>query len=163
MRTQRRRNPRGDHPHRVRFEKRTALATGLSAALVLTPEYATAGTDRMNLLQPQSEWKAAAAPIESVGRQEFVGESNNSEMLQIPPIEKQWTEADNRRFEDLAIQEAVGGLSAEEAQELEELATLRRFLERPRSGDEVLWEFEQRRRTNELLTTLRRYVEFYEG
>jgi hypothetical protein len=33
----------------------------------------------------------------------------------------------------------------------------------PRSADEVLWEFEQRRLTERLLATLKSYVEFYEG
>jgi len=63
----------------------------------------------------------------------------------------------------LAIAEAVGELDAEEAFELELLTVARRAHHRPRSGDEILWEFEQRRITRTLLDTLSRYVEFYEG
>lgn len=81
----------------------------------------------------------------------------------VPVAEGEWTQADQKRFDELAITEAVGDLTPEEAFELEMLTISRRAYHHPRSGDEVLWEFEQRQITRSLLDTLSRYVEFYEG
>lgn len=76
--------------------------------------------------------------------------------------QERWTEAEQKRFHELAVQEAVGSLSPGEADELEQLTILRRAYQSPRSGEEVLWEFEQRRKTDGLLKMLRNYVEFYD-
>lgn len=81
----------------------------------------------------------------------------------LPALEEGWTDAQQKRFQELAVEEAVGTLSADEMGELEQLTVQRRAFQNPRTGSEILWEFEQRRRTHDLLNTLRRYVEFYEG
>jgi hypothetical protein len=78
------------------------------------------------------------------------------------PIEE-WTTALQTEFRQLAIKEAEDKISRKEVNRLEELSTLRRVHQHPRSADEVLWEFEQRKLTKHLLATLKSYVEFYEG
>jgi hypothetical protein len=78
------------------------------------------------------------------------------------PIDE-WTTALQMEFRQLAIKEAEDKISPKEVNRLEELTTLRRVHQHPRSADEVLWEFEQRRLTERLLATLKSYVEFYEG
>jgi hypothetical protein len=75
----------------------------------------------------------------------------------------EWTSELQHRFHELAIKEAMGELPSAEAIELEHLSDLRRTLDNPRTGDEVLWEYKQRRLTRNLLGSLKQYVEFYEG
>jgi len=148
----------------VWFEKKSALAaTGISAALVMAPEFAVGGNQRSNLVPIRSVWNVTALATNSVTSGEVFGGDSGPAVVSAPSQEQQWTEAEQKRFQELAVEEAVGSLSTNEAHELEQLTILRRAFDKPRSGDEVLWEFEQRRRTSELLKTLRRYVEFYEG
>jgi hypothetical protein len=163
MRTQRAKHPKPDNLHRVRFDRNTALATGISAALVLAPEWSFGESQRTSNVSYRSEWKATAPGINPVTDTAFLGEASELPTLQSRSDEQRWTEAEQKRFQELAVEEAVGSLNPEDAQELEQLTILRRAFDKPRSGDEVLWEFEQRRRTSDLLKTLRRYVEFYEG
>lgn len=163
MRTKRAKQPKRDNLHRVRFDKNTALATGISAALVFAPEGTIGESQRSNNIPFRSEWKATDSGNKPVTSTIFSGEASELPVLRSHSDDDRWTEAEQKRFQELAVEEAVGSLGAEEEQELEQLTVLRRAFDKPRSGDEVLWEFEQRRRTSELLRTLRRYVEFYEG
>lgn len=163
MLTKRPKNAKRDSLHRVRFDKNTALATGITAALVLAPEWTIGESQRTKNVPFQSEWRATASGNQPVTGTVFSGEASELPVLRAHFDEDRWTEAEQKRFQELAVEEAVGSLSAEEELELEQLTILRRAFDKPRSGDEVLWEFEQRRRTSDLLKTLRRYVEFYEG
>lgn len=163
MQTQRANRPKPDNSHIVWFDKKTALATSISAALVLTPECSIGEIQRIRNVPFRSEWKATASENKSATSTPFLGESSEFPLLKSRADKQRWTEAEQKRFQELAVEEAVGSLTAGEAQELEQLTILRRAFDKPRSGDEVLWEFEQRRLTSELLKTLRRYVEFYEG
>lgn len=73
----------------------------------------------------------------------------------------EWTAAKEKRFLDLAGQEATDRLSPAEATELEGLAQLRRALKNPRRGEELVWEYEQRALTRDLISALSRYVMFH--
>ncbi len=74
---------------------------------------------------------------------------------------KEWSKKMAKRFDELAILEAFGKLSAEQAGELERLAQDRRNLEYPRSAEEVLWEYKQRRITSNLVNAVREYAHLY--
>jgi hypothetical protein len=76
---------------------------------------------------------------------------------------QEWTPRLEQRFLRLAEKEALGKLSLDEARRLEELTTLRNALKVPRSGEEVLREYEQRKVTNDLVVALQRYVQFYKA
>lgn len=73
----------------------------------------------------------------------------------------EWTKAMARRFRELARKEALGTIGDEEMQELERLTRDRRNLEYPRPGEEVLWEYNQREVTANLVQALKDYVRFY--
>jgi hypothetical protein len=141
---------------------RSVLAGGLMSAAALaiapiTPDAATLGSVYFPALASPSATSSLLASVTGEGATEV-------KPLELPPdLLDKWSEAEQIRFRELAIEEAVGELPPEELVELEQLTALRRAFEHPRSGDEILWEFEQRRRTRDLLQTLRRYVEFYEG
>ncbi len=79
----------------------------------------------------------------------------------IPHLDVAWTSELERKFLDLAGLEAVGGITAQGRQELERLSSLRRSLRNPRSGEELLLEYEQRRLTKDLLAALDSYVTFH--
>jgi hypothetical protein len=74
---------------------------------------------------------------------------------------KEWTTQMDKRFENLAILEATGKISAEETSELELLTHDRRNLKYPRSSDEVLWEYHQRQATENLVKAVRDYARFH--
>jgi hypothetical protein len=156
-------NRKRDNSPRVRFDKRTALVTGMGAALVLAPDRSIDALQQTSIPPLRSELRAVAFGNQSMTNSRFPGEASALPVLQSRSEEDFWTEAEQKRFQELAVAEAVGSLKAEEVLELEQLTILRRAFHKPRTGDEVLWEFEQRQRTRELLETLRRYVEFYEG
>jgi len=150
-----------DSSVRLRLD-RANLVSGLSAAaMVMSPVVTNAATDRPAAfaLAGGSLRAAPAMLIGPITEQESTVAANVRFRLD----DKEWSEAEQKRFEELAIADAVGELTKDEALELESLQASRRAHLQPRSGDEVLWEFEQRRLTSNLLETLRQYVEFYEG
>lgn len=146
---------------RVRFD-RSAFATGLSAAaLVMSPALTDGVTGRPAAVAIMKN-SLGSAPSSLVSRRDGQSASVGA-VLQFRSDADQWEEAEKKRFHDLAVEEAVGTLTPDEEAEFGQLTLLRRTFQHPRSGDEILWEFEQRRRTSELLETLRKYVEFYDG
>ena len=66
-----------------------------------------------------------------------------------------------KRFLDLAGKEATTNLAQAEQVELERLSQLRRGLKNPRRGEELVWEYEQRELTRDLINALSRYVTFH--
>lgn len=76
------------------------------------------------------------------------------------PIVAIWDSAAEKRFLSLVDREAKDIAATHEIEELERLADLRRHSELPRSGDEVVREYEQHQLIRNLLHSLTRYVEF---
>jgi len=152
-----------DSSYRVWLDKGSALATGVGAALVLSSEQPPGTNEYNTTVAFGAEWRATSPSMESAIPRDIGGYATKTPALKVVSEEEKWTESEQKRFHELGVEEAVGQLNQEEAAELEELSALRRAYQNPRSGDEVLWEFEQRQLTSELLATLRRYVEFYEG
>lgn len=74
---------------------------------------------------------------------------------------QEWTKKQERQFLRLAEQEALGRLNSQASLELERLSTLRNTLKSPRSGEDVLRDFDHRKITRDLLTALSRYVAFH--
>jgi hypothetical protein len=81
--------------------------------------------------------------------------------LQVPLPDLEWTPAHEKAFLDLAGREATGQLSPEGGLKLERLSQQRRGLKNPRRGEELLWEYEQRELTRDLISALSRYVTFH--
>ncbi len=77
--------------------------------------------------------------------------------IAISPI---WDSATARLFDWLAEKEALGTANESELNELESLSATRRQSEMPRSGEEVLREYEQGQLVRSLLRSLTNYVEF---
>jgi hypothetical protein len=75
----------------------------------------------------------------------------------LPPV-PEWTPKHENRFLRLAESEALGTLTSKEKSELEQLSASRYQLKTPRSGEQVVLEFQQRRATHELLQALEKYV-----
>lgn len=78
-----------------------------------------------------------------------------------PPID-QWTHEYERHFAILAEKEALGKLIFSEKNELNRLSDQRRALKNPRTGQELLWEYEQRKLTRNLVEALTLYVHFHQ-
>lgn len=116
-----------------------------SQAELRTPDRVVASN-----LDPVAEWIGLGHKSEaSASRLKF----------SLPDLE--WTPAQEKKFLNLAGREATGTLSPQDAAELERLAQLRRVLKNPRRGEELLWEYEQRELTRDLISALRRYVTFH--
>jgi hypothetical protein len=81
--------------------------------------------------------------------------------LKLPFPDLTWTSDHEKKFLDLAGREATTALNAQEAAELERLSGLRRGLKNPRRGEELVWEYEQRELTRDLVNALSRYVTFH--
>lgn len=75
---------------------------------------------------------------------------------------EQWTSQDERHFGFLAEREAMGQLNMAESVQLERLSNRRRAFKNSRTGEELVWEYEQRKRTRELVEALTRYVSFHQ-
>jgi len=76
------------------------------------------------------------------------------------PVAAEWDHSSERRFLNLVDREAKGVAATQELKELEGLSDLRRRFEAPRSGREVLREYEQHQLIRNLLQSLTRYVQF---
>jgi hypothetical protein len=161
-----RRQRAADSRYKILLDRSSALAAGLGTALVVSPS--DSRTDKQSApaveIEVGSAWRGTT-PLDSPVLINRVYGPTTSGVQTIPvrDEEKEWSESEQKRFEELAVAEAVGELNDDDVLELEQLSQVRRSVQQPRSGDEVLWEFEQRRLTAELLETLSRYVEFYEG
>jgi len=152
--------------YKVWFDRGSALAAGLGTALISPSGYSLVTGQARNTVEVEvaSAWRGTTPLKGPAVVDRIYGQASASPAsIRIRDEQEEWTESEHKRFEELAVAEAVGELGADEAFELEFLTLSRRDRQKPRSGDEVLWEFEQRRLTAELLDTLSRYVEFYEG
>ncbi len=76
--------------------------------------------------------------------------------------EKEWTKRMERRFEELSIGEAFSRLSDKEKKELEDLTKERRRLHHPRTAEEILFEYRQRKLTSNLVKAVQEYVQFHD-
>jgi len=81
--------------------------------------------------------------------------------FRLPDLE--WTGSDEQRFALLAGKEAIAELDVKEKSELEHLSALRRGIKHPRLGEELVWEYEQRELTRDLIKALNRYVSFHKA
>jgi|ERR1039457_5805695 hypothetical protein len=99
---------------------------------------------------PVTEWLAIGPEAQG---------SNATLKFSLPDFE--WTRDREGRFVALAEREATGDLSPKEGAELENLSGLRRRMKNPRSGEELVWEYEQRELTRDLVRSLDRYVTFH--
>ena len=77
------------------------------------------------------------------------------------PVNQEWDRKTQRRFKSLAVHEALGTLTADDLEELEQLDSLRERKLSPPSGTEVLRQYRSRRITADLIKALTRYVEFH--
>src|SRR5437870_9073679 len=87
------------------------------------------------------------------------------QQLQVSPpvtfaLPQEWNTRSVARFKDLVEKEALGTATPEELEQLERLSGLRRHGVIPRTGEEVLREYEQGQLVRDLLRSLTRYVEF---
>lgn len=99
---------------------------------------------------PVAEWTALGSSTET---------SAPTIKFSLPDLE--WTPEHEKKFLDLAGREAIGTLTPEDSSELERLSQLRRGLKNPRRGEELVWEYEQRELTRDLISALSRYVTFH--
>jgi hypothetical protein len=149
---------------RVWFDRKSALATAVGAALALGPDANSRATGAGEKVTVHTDAQAmedlsAFSPVTEVTSRATA----SAPILKTASPEQEWTGALQTRFKELAVREALEETSTEEAHELEQLTLMRRSYQKPRSADEVLWEYEQRQLTQQLLETLKSYVEFYEG
>jgi hypothetical protein len=86
-----------------------------------------------------------------------IGDSGATPEIILPPV-PEWTPKHEKRFLRLAECEALGTITLKEKNELEQLSASRYQLKTPRSGEQVVLEFQQRRATHELLQALEKYV-----
>jgi hypothetical protein len=75
-------------------------------------------------------------------------------------VQPEWDTSVERVFNELVEKEALGHSTREDLAELEHLANLRRQTEMPRTGADIVREYEQGQLIRDLLKSLTRYVEF---
>ena len=146
---------------RIRFDRKSAVATTIGAALALGSAVNSGATVRNEriIVQEDADALENLAPVTEVANR---AAASSSSMRTSSP-DQEWTEQLQKQFKMLAIKEALEEISPEEASQLEQLTLMRRSYQNPRTADEVLWEYEQRQVTEHLLETLQKYVQFYEG
>lgn len=95
---------------------------------------------------------ASDCPIQSAGESLSIGN--------IIPAERVWDRAAQRRFQELAIKEAVQSITKEEGVELENLSNLRRRETAPHfTAEEMAAELRQWQSMNRAVRALQKYVE----
>jgi hypothetical protein len=87
-------------------------------------------------------------------------DKTNKSRVEIPE-RREWTPVLEGKFTRLARMKALGRLGLEQQVEFEKLSAFRRGAH-PRSGEEIIAEFNQRVLTRELVQALTKYVEFHE-
>jgi hypothetical protein len=102
----------------------------------------------------------ASAPVSRM-LSEAADIKTSEDSIQFPPSEV-WDAAKEKKYYRLVEREALGKLRHTESQELERLAAQRRTRKNPRTGEEVIKEFEQRQLTRSLVEALTKYVKFHQ-
>ncbi|WP_138088024.1 hypothetical protein [Phragmitibacter flavus] len=87
---------------------------------------------------------------------EVVSEENTT--IRINPAE--WSESLNKRFHELAVIDSLGETNEQEKFELEHLQSLRRQLVSPRTGAEIIQEYQMRQQTKNVIRALDDYFKF---
>ena len=146
------------------FDRKSALATTIGAALALGPATNLGATvaDEEIMVRADADGMEDLAAVPSVTEVTDLANASAS-VLQTASPEQEWTKELQTQFKTLAIKEALHEISPEQAERLEQLTLMRRSYQKSRTADEVLWEYEQRQLTRQLLETLQKYVDFYEG
>jgi hypothetical protein len=89
------------------------------------------------------------------------GASQVSQNQRELPEPMAWTRELEAKFQRLAQRHALGELSLGGKVEFETLSARRRHLKNPRTGEEVIAEYEQRAITRELVQALAKYVNWH--
>jgi hypothetical protein len=82
--------------------------------------------------------------------------------LTLQEPETEWSRKMDKRFEQLSIAEALGRISVAEQDEIENLTKERRRLHHPRTAEEILFEYQQRKVTSDLVKAVQKYVNFHD-
>jgi hypothetical protein len=126
-----------------------------SAVFVDTPDIVSSGSNV--LVESACESNRAEAFANNMGTR------SGASGISVEALESNhWSAEKNARFKELARDEALRELSAEELAELESLTRLRRQEKYPRSPHEILWQRRQQKLTRSLVEALKAYVEFHE-
>jgi len=88
-------------------------------------------------------------------------ESNENQRDFTEPQE--WTAKEESKFNRLAERKALAKLTLKENVDLEILAAIRRQLKNPRTGEEIIAEYEQRMITRNLVKVLAEYVTWHKN
>jgi len=128
---------------------------------LVTPGTASAATQDSVIADPShlvEGTETFSSIIGNLAEQQQVASAVN-----FPVVAGEWNPKAGRRFFELVDREARDVATAQDIEELEGLSKLRRQFEAPRSGEEVLREYEQHQLIRNLLQSLTRYVEFARG
>lgn len=135
----------------------TILATSLNVGAMANAGVPQGSADASYADEAQHSSNISSAPeVVSVSdaRDEFYT------TVQEVPVEIEWDKAAEKRFQSLAVKEAVDTLTASELVELEQLTIARReHTARPVSADEVLEELRQWQSVNRVFEALKQYVQ----
>lgn len=104
-----------------------------------------------------------AAPVEFNPRSVQNLNVAEPQKLSLREAESKWTRKMERRFEELSIAEAYSAISDRQQTELEDLSFERRRLHHPRTADEILFEYRQRKVTSNLIKAVQAYVKFHDA
>jgi len=130
--------------------------SGLQAAIALNPSLAghhTSSAPVAPAIDAAESWRTG--PDLAIHLDD--AEAIRAPMMAVPQI---WDSTSARLFDRLAEKEALGTANKSELDELENLSAMRRQSEMPRTGEEVLREYEQGQLVRNLLRSLTSYVEF---
>lgn len=97
------------------------------------------------------------APL-SDGSEEHSYTANNT--LLLPDQPEHWSKSLERKFDELLIRVTTKKITPEEQDDLARLRVLRRTLHHPRSGDEIMQEYERNRIIKDMVRSLNVYVRF---
>ena len=133
------------------------VRSGLQAAIALSPSLAGHHTSLVANVPSVDVDESRQTPP---GLAVHLGDE--IEVIRAPTITmpRTWDEASARLFDHLVEKEALGTANKSELNELENLSALRRQTEMPRTGEEVLREYEQAQLIRNLLCSLTSYVQF---
>ena len=138
----------------------TAISRTLQAVAtfgLLAPSTTSAATQGSTIADPShltESTEGSASIFSELSEDQEVSSAVNF------PMARDWDHKAGRRFFELVEREAKNIATAQEIEELEGLSNLRRQFDAPRSGEEVLREYEQHQLIRNLLQSLTRYVEF---
>jgi hypothetical protein len=147
----------------IPYNRGAVLASALGISTALATGARESNETPLDLSE-QTEVSPHADESEGFFPDASLADARTAWRIQLPRASpEKWSDAERKRFYALAVKKSLETTMPEEEVEFNNLQQLRRQLEHPMTGEDVLAEYKRQQITSNLVKALTSYVQLYGG